>query len=174
MYQKYNKSRPQIFLCMCSYDTGAADGAWLRVASESLDEILFSGASSVSAVCPVRTSSKQCTTCHRMQSKASINGNKPTLIKPRFNSQFVLVSEGILDEMAPLLYHNRSSPVIVTRCCEIMASLGSSSIGQQVQYIGLQSSLIPVFVCRSCLVHVCMIPKVGKGSKINLNPIIVV
>eukprot|EP00066_Takifugu_rubripes_P022923 XP_011612189.1 PREDICTED: vacuolar protein 8-like isoform X2 [Takifugu rubripes] len=46
-------------------------------------------------------------------------------------NNFVLVSEGILDEMAPLLHHNRSSPVIVTRCCEIMASLGSSSIGQQ-------------------------------------------
>ncbi|XP_056914611.1 ankyrin and armadillo repeat-containing protein isoform X2 [Takifugu flavidus] len=46
-------------------------------------------------------------------------------------NNFVLVSEGILDEMAPLLHHNRSSPLIVTRCCEIMASLGSSSIGQQ-------------------------------------------
>lgn len=73
-------------------------------------------------------------TPHRMRTKASINGNKPTLIKPHFNSQFILVSEGILDEMAPLLHHNRSSPVIVTRCCEIMASLGSSSIGQQVHW----------------------------------------
>ncbi|XP_011612185.2 vacuolar protein 8-like isoform X1 [Takifugu rubripes] len=60
-----------------------------------------------------------------------LSAHPPNNVRPVTGCKFVLVSEGILDEMAPLLHHNRSSPVIVTRCCEIMASLGSSSIGQQ-------------------------------------------
>lgn len=73
-------------------------------------------------------------TVHRRRStKVNINVSKPTLIWPSFNSQFILVSEGILEEIALLLHHNRSSSLIVAHCCEIMASLCSSSIGQQVQ-----------------------------------------
>lgn len=64
----------------------------------------------------------------------NINVNEPTLILPCLNSKFILVSEGVPDEIALLLHHNRSSSVIVTRCCEIMASLCSSSIGQQVRH----------------------------------------
>ncbi|XP_056914610.1 ankyrin and armadillo repeat-containing protein isoform X1 [Takifugu flavidus] len=60
-----------------------------------------------------------------------LSAHPPNNVRPVTGCKFVLVSEGILDEMAPLLHHNRSSPLIVTRCCEIMASLGSSSIGQQ-------------------------------------------
>lgn len=56
------ESTLQACLCMCSCCTGSADGARLRVASESPDEILVSGASSVSAVCPVCTSATQCMT----------------------------------------------------------------------------------------------------------------
>lgn len=161
------------FLCMCSCYTGAADGAWLRVASESLGEIHYSGASSVSTVCPVCTSSKQCKANHRMWSMVNINVNEPTLILPCLNSKFILVSEGIPDEIALLLHHNRSSSVIVTRCCEIMASLCSSSIGQQVCQSANRHTLTPVFVRSTRLACVCTISKIGKCWKIKLNQILI-
>lgn len=66
-------------------------------------------------------------------SSQDVNRGEYKWIWPSFNSQFILVSEGILEEIASFLHHNRSSSVIVTHCCEIMASLCSSSIGQQVQ-----------------------------------------
>lgn len=47
--------------------------------------------------------------------------------------QDVLVSEGVLDEIGQLLHHHRSSSVIITHSCKIIADLCRSCMGQQVQ-----------------------------------------
>lgn len=92
------------------------------------------------------------------------NGNVRTNFPFLLNSQFILVSEGILEEIARLLHHNRSSCVIVTHCCEIMASLCSSSIGQQVH----GSSNARFNTCCSCL-RVCVCARYPRHCKIKLN-----
>ncbi|XP_051251872.1 uncharacterized protein LOC127361353 [Dicentrarchus labrax] len=43
----------------------------------------------------------------------------------------ILVSEGLLDEIGQLLHHHRSSFVIITHSCKIIADLCSSCVGQQ-------------------------------------------
>lgn len=59
--------------------------------------------------------------------------------------QDILVSEGLLEEIGQLLYHRRSSSVIITHSCKIIADLCSSCMGQQVDH-----------GCTSCVPVMCL------------------
>ena len=79
--------------------------------------------------------------------------------------QDILVSEGLLDEIGQLLHRHRSTSVIITHSCKIIADLCGSCVGQQVH--DSSSHVCSKWDDMICL---CMAP---DRDRVMLFPIIV-